>query len=589
MSWTRGITYGGRPVQCADARQYPLAAGKANGYTCAIGPEAGTGYVLMLLSDLNRISTATGHELVFFNSGDVGVPAVRLTFRNLYVVKATRVTGGYSGDPNALMLVELTDRRYHLNRWTSCNRQFNVGAPTDTGYLTESKNGGSDWTWTTLIGQLWTDAGLGTAPSLPLSMPSSKPTNLKFIGVNAWQALHQVLDKLKLTTTYDPVADTFGIIALNETVSTAVSNQAEYYGNPVSGVACRGPATIRVFFHYADEDSGQENDTGTTSNFTSTPAYSIDVATGLSGAVSGSVQPLWDDLPALIEHGESALTAGMITTLTTRANERASAWLEKYSQNNALRESLVYTGLVNKRPSGKFKQIIWRDYGPEYGGLVTELCRYPGVPGESGGCGEDFWTGDPNFGPPDFTEHTKVGFPDRAQPVKLVSATKADSSNDLYDGKVCRYISTATGGAFTDYEDCYIYFLESSPSVSANDRFIGRLCGLVTSNTAVTRPLYLVRAGGAGGSSAKNWTIMWFTVDTSPFSTSDPSFTATPTRVIGTTGLVTVGVTTGVTVINQGAANTPYMFSGNVGDCGQAYYDPDEAEWICFLLECTPA
>lgn len=581
MSWTRGITYGFKQVIAADSRQYPLAAGKANGYTCAVGPEPGVGYVLMLLSDLTALSTATGHELVMYCSGDSGVPATRLSFRNLYVVKATRVTGGYSGDPNALMLVELTDRRYHLNRWTSVNRQFNVPAPCEeSAYLTESKNGGSAWTWTTLIGQLWTDAGLGTAPSLPLSMPSTAPTNLKFVGVNAWQALHQVLDKVKLTTAYDPVADSFSIIAVNETVSTAVANQAEYYGNPVSGIACRGPATIRVFFPYVEEDTGQENDTGTSSNWTSTPAYSVDVATGLTGAVSGSVQPLWDDLPALIEHGESALTGSMTTALSTRANERASAWLETYAKNNALRESLIYTGLVNKRPSGKFKQIIWRDYGAEYGGLVTELCRYPGVPGEMPDSGLD----DGNFTPP---PHDPSVWPERAQPVKLVSATKADSSHDLYDGKVCRYISTATGGGFTDYEDCYIYFLESSPSVSANDRFIGRLCGLVTSNSAVTRPLYLVRAGGAGGSSAKNWTIIWFTVD-SDFTTSASDFTVTVTRVIGTTGIVAVS-DTGVVVLNQPAQNEPYMFSGNTGDAGQAYYDPDEEEWICFLLECTPA
>ncbi|MFO0899307.1 MAG: hypothetical protein U0836_17930 [Pirellulales bacterium] len=326
-----------------------------------------------------------------------------------------------------------------------------------------------------------------------MTAPSTEPQNLKFIGVSAWDALHQVRDKLGVTTRYNPFTDAFDLIALSAAQSLP-NNQVEFYGEPSTGTACRGPATIRVFFHVSDRDTGQENDTGTTGNAIAAPAYSVDVATGLSGALAGSVLPLWDDLAAVVEHGETSLTAGMITELNTRASQRAAAWLTK---NAGLRNSIIYTGAVNCLPGPQLKLVLWRDYGLEYGGLLTEIATTTGLPGAASGEPDGH---DDNFGPPQLSEHGPPNYPDRCQVVKLTSIVKADSSNDLYAGKVTRYISDAEGGSFEDYEECFIRFLDPSPSLTVNHRFVGRLMGLVTSSEAETRPLYLVRTGDGSGS-----------------------------------------------------------------------------------------
>lgn len=86
------------------------------------------------------------------------------------------------------------------------------------------------------------------------------------------------------------------------------------------------------------------------------------------------------------------------------------------------------------------------------------------------------------------------------------------------------------------------------------------------------------------GSTSFPWCKVWFAV-TAGFTTSDSIFSAEITRVIGAPFFAEEDP---VAIVNQPAANSPYLYSGSTGDCGQAYYDALEEELICDVLECTP-
>lgn len=193
-----------------------LFLGKANSFTNTIGDGPGRGYVLMSRDSLNSLSTSSPLNLVFGQGGS----DESIELQGIYIRTATRITPGASQSAAAIYLVELVDTRYYLLR-KSINKRYNCRYLRDTsdGYVDATLNSGDPWTWEEVITDLWdenTTSLIGSIGTLPdLSDLESKPENLRYEGVSAWEALNDACRRCGCTVVYDNAfANNFYVIRL---------------------------------------------------------------------------------------------------------------------------------------------------------------------------------------------------------------------------------------------------------------------------------------------------------------------------------------------------------------------------------------
>jgi hypothetical protein len=177
--------------------------GKANSFTNSIGEEPGRGYVLMAADTLNTLNTSTPLNLVFGQGGS----DESIELQGIYIRTATRITPGASQSTGAIFLVELVDTRYYLQR-KLINKRYNCRYLRDTSssYVTATTNSGTPWTWSQVITDLWNAnstliGGIGTLPGL--TDLTSKPENLRYEGVPAWEALNDACRRCGCTVVLD--------------------------------------------------------------------------------------------------------------------------------------------------------------------------------------------------------------------------------------------------------------------------------------------------------------------------------------------------------------------------------------------------
>lgn len=378
------VTFGGKTILRVDPREaryrYAIEKG-ANSLTIPVGQEAARGFFVMQRDDLTALDLTTTKTLKFESSqlhtgGKVNQKG-KLEIKGLYVVNDP-VRLDTCGDDNdrAAYLVEVTDIRGILNRFTSISKGYNLRKPgasfapaTASRFYTTSLNAGAVWTWSTMAQDLWTTVGLaGTWPTLPYT-PTGVPEDFRFFGVNAWDALHQVLRQIGCTTAITPTAasTTFTIVRLGTTQTSLSEREAKYEQieshnlNALSAVPTRVPHTIRVFFYYRDERQPD--------NWALAP-YSVDKTTGVTGAVASTVLPLWSIVPARYDF-TSGLAASS-ATLDTIAGEIKDNWL---AINNLSRARKVYPGIVaDLFPGSQLRAVEWRDSGD---GWQTTTSRRP--------------------------------------------------------------------------------------------------------------------------------------------------------------------------------------------------------------------
>ncbi len=114
--------------------------------------------------------------------------------------------------------ITLADRRWFFSKASACNKRYNL-RNSPTGYITSTTNGGTAYTWEEILEDLWDELPTpGTAPTLPIT-PGSTPENLIFEGVNAWEAINQVLTAIGCSVCYDPFEDSFSYVELKATQS----------------------------------------------------------------------------------------------------------------------------------------------------------------------------------------------------------------------------------------------------------------------------------------------------------------------------------------------------------------------------------
>ena len=493
--------------------------GKANSYTNPLGKEPGNLWLLMRRKDVYEMTATGTYSLTIVDTPNNQT----VTAPGFSIVKAYSVVLAEAETDDAVYLVQAQDARGDM-AYSSINKQYNIRHPAPnafsgaTLYYPESLNSGSIWTWETMFGDIWTNLpdSAGSAPTLPYT-PHGTPEGFRFIGVSAWDALHVVLEKIGCTTKYEPTGGAITVVRLGTTDQTLTTTFEDlkprlmYEGDPLTGFfASSMPETIEVFFRRKDEYYGTESDTPRTGNWEMTPAYSKTVATGVDGAASGSIFPVWDDLPAL--WSSTTGTWSNSATMDARAAEVASN-IEDRIRREQERLARIYSGIVTSVPPGpEVSEVKWRHYGDSRAGTevgtVTEIRNRPPEPpmpvavrrGMS--FSEIEATTTENLLPPDFSRGTHPVYPRVSQMVKVVNTgspagyTVSANGNGLHPGKV--YVIKGT--TMTVQEDCWILFIDQfdskagAVSVVNHDYYIGRLYGAYSSGGTVY-PLYTARSG----------------------------------------------------------------------------------------------
>lgn len=508
----------------ADRNQTPLDFwARANSYTCPLGPDPGSAWAILSRLDANTLARDSFHSMRFEDG------LTNETISSLGIVRQFTMNRALAGDEKAAVLIELQDKRRQL-RMSDINKQYNVRipAPSVTSgtslYYSESRNGGALWTWQTMLNDMWAvlPSIAGMAPTLPFS-PDATPEGFRFIGVNAWDALHIVLTKLQVTTRWDPFDDVFSYIRLGVAQTLNLSDFAErlvYDYDPGQGYdLSKMPATVRVYFGRRELYQGIEKDTPQAGNWEMVPFTSIDVATGVAGALTGTVQQVWDDLAATID-GVGAVDNA--SALNARANEVTVGIVAKLNVSHE-RNRKLYEGIIAFLPGSQVTEVVWRNYG-DGNGLFTELIQSPRSAAIEGSGVATVASGDglsavgEHLEGPDLSRNQYPLWPRLEQPVIVddgVTSTGDDvaaNGDGLIPGFVRRYVTV-----WSTLDACWIRPIDLVGGVSPSeatvvplrqrDTVLGRLSGSITSG-GTTLPLYLVRKGvEAAGVSPPN--ILW--------------------------------------------------------------------------------
>lgn len=359
-----------------------------NGFTCPVGSNHGTGWVIMLGSRLNLLTLSTLYDLTFHVDNIAGSPedSQEITLKNLAIVRAEDIIAGPDSPALASFvddnpyLVELADRRL-LYRGLPIDKAYNVRNDiTASAYYASTRNpvGPADWTWQTMVTDIWTTLALPTVmtgslpwgdPTLPFT-PDGTPEGFIFYGSDAWLALEFVLRRLACALVLDPVTDTFTIARLGvdaDDTAGALSAQTDNRSWDARIIESNRdhPATARVQFRKFPMPDVSES-----------PWYVVDVANTETGASGGIV--LDDDLYALYD---STPTLQNGAALATRAAERAADAFREFTQLARLNQvfagpqgdSSADAGLL---PGGMISATRWEDRGEGY---KTEVVRFPDI------------------------------------------------------------------------------------------------------------------------------------------------------------------------------------------------------------------
>lgn len=281
----------------------------------------------------------------------------QLVLKNLALAHARCVSRGIAADPKAVYLLELTDARGVVQSpvasWPLV-RQYNVLAPAYPGqYYSASQNSGTPWTWGTLLADIWNSmTPLGAFPGLP-STPSGTPTNLIFLGVPAWPALCNQLDRLGLTVGVDLTQSApYSIVQRGATDAAFTNLTAQFAGaieedyEWISAGSARVPGSVTVFFHRQNQYYGTEETLRLDGlQWSSTPLYSVNVTAPARFASSAGSHVLWDDFVVRFDTDGNPLAAD-VATATTIAQERVSQYYDRVYWDTLGSLKRIYTGLV---------------------------------------------------------------------------------------------------------------------------------------------------------------------------------------------------------------------------------------------------
>lgn len=466
---------------------YGDAYRKANSYRCPVGPWPGRAFVLMHRVDAEAAAAATTHTLkMTCNRAELEIP-------DLYWVGDHRI--GKRTDALGVYLVELADKRILAARWS------------DTGdYVANLRGGARDYTdpyvagdgetWQDVITSLWPSTLYGSAPTLPYT-PTGDP-EVQFHGVNAWFAMHAVLDAIGCTTAFNPLDGTFSIVRRGEAQAIPTpSNLLLYDADPLDGSKIDAPRTAKLYFPAWSEQFGCEADTDDDgANWIDGPPHTVEDDEVDADAPAGTVVPQWSDIAAVDEYdGTDRNSSDRAAILAERIE---SLQLDADTPSTLKR----YAGLVTDiLPGAQVKIVQWRNWEDQTG-TVTEYVTQSGDPMPRDAGPLELRKAEP-WQAPDYGRRTHPVWPRVTHVVKINAAGASagdivapDATTKLHSGKLVRH---DYDGA-TDIDDVWIRFIDNYSVIGGNIRamqgqqYVGRLAGVAVVSS-VKRPLYLCKRG----------------------------------------------------------------------------------------------
>lgn len=358
---------------------------RANSLYVPSGLQPARGWILLdrnsydLLAD-SFYSTDLELEIDDFSTGG------KLRFKNLAIVQGRCVSTGVADDPNAVYLIELTDKRGVLwNQWFRfpANVYYNVLSPAyPANYYSASMNGGSAWTWTTMIQDLWEDMPLlSTYPGLPIT-PTSSPMNWNLPGVSAWEALNRMLWHIGCSVAVDlrsatpyTIVNNGAADAVFSALQTASVLRLEDDMEWIDTGSGRVPGTVKVLFHRANQYYGTEETIRRDSlQWQTASTYTVSVAAPATFTGAEGTHCLWDDFVVRYDVDGSPLGAD-VTTAATIAAERVDQYFDNiYSGTNGFMWQ-QYAGCIPFTTGSLVDMVCWKETMLQRRGWQTEIAR----------------------------------------------------------------------------------------------------------------------------------------------------------------------------------------------------------------------
>jgi hypothetical protein len=361
----------------AAAGQDAPFVGLANSIRCPVGMLPGSAWFVVTRAVYDGLAKNDFHSLSWVHENGT------TTWQKYAIFRAVKL--GLDGDNTAPYCLEFRDKRQVL-RLSAIDREYNVprrsrGGETGTTdlYYTDTRNGGSDWTWQTMFDDVWGNlpsAIRGTAPTLPY-IPTIEPQGFKFHG-SAWDAVGTILEALQCVLTLDPINDTLAVQRIGATQSglqTALAalntagRRIRTDGRATDLHLPHAPHTVRFYFPKRPQLESQLAEINTGGPLVD-PYHTIDKATGITGAQAGTVLPYRTsyvaelDLDGSTINNASALDS-LADDLLAKIKDRLDLGTERRGE--------FYQGIVTTvAPGSEIREVIWRDYG-DGEGCVTEL------------------------------------------------------------------------------------------------------------------------------------------------------------------------------------------------------------------------
>lgn len=346
----------------------------ANSYYSMAGRWPDVGWLLLDRDSYNKIAGTSNagaySSTLQLTIGDfVNAP---LTISNLSIVQARCVTRGLPSDANAIYLVQVTNNEGVLyNPWFQfpVNAQYNVESPAyDGSFYLDTTDAGTDWTWDSMVGDLWGKASslLGTYPGLPIT-PTGTPEGFIFVGIPLWEAISEIMEYLGLAVSGNFPA--FSIVvpgAADAAYSALVAKYSKYLEDSMDYLdqgSGRVPSSVIVYFHTRYKVYGKEETVRKDAQQWQTlQPHSITVSSPSSFLNATGTGYLWSDFMVRLDHNGDPLAADLVEAQSIAA-ERATQFFNTIYRGTQGFSRQVYSGVLPFTTGSLVDGVRWFNTG----------------------------------------------------------------------------------------------------------------------------------------------------------------------------------------------------------------------------------
>lgn len=355
---------------------------RANSITLSGGIRPSSAFVLVSKEVFDSLNVDQSHTLSAFcmarsaSEADTKFSGVRrMVFPNMYIYRAEAVLAG-AEDVKGPYLLELRDQR-QIWAMSYIFGSYNLICHNETNYFASSTNGGSAWTWNTMLTDIIDDLPLSAAISLAeASFPTANPETFRFFGMSGMDAIGYILRDIGHLFLPSITGGTFAARIARPDYLSAPNAKLKMAPVDLSYcpeiTAARIPAKIAVMFPdrdygyqgYSDDRVVDPHDV-----VAALPMYVLQVNT--NKGVTGTTIAVHDSMYVTRDVITRAITNS--AALITRANEVASRLVSRLSGED---RQNVYSGLIPFELDSDIGSVTWIDYG---GGWKTIAEMGPAV------------------------------------------------------------------------------------------------------------------------------------------------------------------------------------------------------------------